>query len=89
MSVHTQMTTIAGVETFVARSGEGDRPVICVHGNPDSGEAWAALLARGDELGGVIVPDLPGFGRSERPDHACSTAPSTPTTGGSKASWTR
>lgn len=63
------MVDVAGIGTFVRRSGEGDGlPTILVHGNPDSSLEWLPLLARAGELGGpVIAPDLPGFGQSERP----------------------
>jgi pimeloyl-ACP methyl ester carboxylesterase len=42
--------------------------VLFVHGNPDTLEEWAPFLDRAGELGRVIVPDMPGFGRSARPD---------------------
>lgn len=60
--------TVAGVDTFLYDAGDGDVPVICVHGNPDSADTWLPLLRRTAELGRVIAPDLPGFGRSGRPD---------------------
>jgi pimeloyl-ACP methyl ester carboxylesterase len=59
--------TAAGVRTHVLDAGEGEDAVVCVHGNPDSGDLWKPLLARADRLGRVVAPDLPGFGRSERP----------------------
>jgi pimeloyl-ACP methyl ester carboxylesterase len=62
--------SVAGVDTHLYDVGTGDVPVVCVHGNPDSGEQWSPLLARAGELGRVIAPDLPGWGRSERPDPA-------------------
>jgi pimeloyl-ACP methyl ester carboxylesterase len=67
--VEESMVDVGGVGTFVRRSGEGDAlPTIFVHGNPDSSLEWLPFLARASELGGpVIAPDLPGFGRSERP----------------------
>jgi pimeloyl-ACP methyl ester carboxylesterase len=60
--------TVVGVDTFLYDAGTGDVPVICLHGNPDSADAWLPLLERTGELGRVIAPDLPGFGRSARPD---------------------
>ncbi|MCW2998987.1 MAG: alpha/beta hydrolase [Solirubrobacterales bacterium] len=62
--------TVAGVDTHVYDQGTGDVPVICLHGNPDSADQWAELLSRTDVLGRVIAPDLPGWGRSARPDPA-------------------
>ena len=54
-----------GIEYEV--TGEG-RPVILLHGFPDSGRLWRhqvpALAAAGFQ---VIVPDLRGYGRSDKP----------------------
>src|SRR5580704_9498682 len=54
-----------GIEYQV--TGEG-RPVILLHGFPDSGRLWRhqvpALAAAGFQ---VIVPDLRGYGRSDKP----------------------
>jgi pimeloyl-ACP methyl ester carboxylesterase len=58
---------VAGMRTAIADRGEG-APVLFVHGNPDTLEEWAPFLDRAGELGRVIVPDMPGFGRSARPD---------------------
>ena len=55
----------AGIEYEV--TGEG-RPVILLHGFPDSGRLWRnqvpVLAAAGFR---VIVPDLRGYGRSDKP----------------------
>ena len=55
-----------GIEYEV--TGEG-RPVVLLHGFPDSGRLWReqvpALAAAGFQ---VIVPDLRGYGRSSKPD---------------------
>lgn len=55
-----------GIEYEV--TGEG-RPVILLHGFPDSGRLWRhqvpALAAAGFK---VIVPDLRGYGRSDKPE---------------------
>jgi pimeloyl-ACP methyl ester carboxylesterase len=58
---------VAGLRTAVRESGTG-APVIFVHGNPDSADEWAPFLERSAELGQVIAPDMPGFGRSARPE---------------------
>jgi pimeloyl-ACP methyl ester carboxylesterase len=69
-SAASRRLTVTGVDTHVYDAGTGDVPVVCLHGNPDSADQWADLLARTGELGRVIAPDLPGWGRSERPDRA-------------------
>jgi len=55
-----------GIEYEV--TGEG-RPVVLLHGFPDSGRLWRhqapALADAGFQ---VIVPDLRGYGRSDKPD---------------------
>lgn len=55
-----------GIEYQV--TGQG-RPVVLLHGFPDSGRLWrhqaAALAGAGFQ---VIVPDLRGYGRSGKPD---------------------
>lgn len=50
------------------RSGDGGMPVVLLHGWPQTSWAWrrvAPLLATGFD---VVVPDLPGFGHSSKPN---------------------
>lgn len=55
-----------GIEYEV--SGEG-RPVILLHGFPDSGRLWRHQVPALTEAGfKVIVPDLRGYGRSDKPE---------------------
>jgi pimeloyl-ACP methyl ester carboxylesterase len=59
---------IAGIRTFLReRPGEGP-PAIFVHGNPTSSLDWVPFLERME--GPALAFDLPGFGRSGRPDPA-------------------
>jgi pimeloyl-ACP methyl ester carboxylesterase len=56
---------IDGVRVFYRRvAGEGTPTVYC-HGNPTHGEDWVPFLERG---GPAIAIDMPGWGRSDRPD---------------------
>jgi pimeloyl-ACP methyl ester carboxylesterase len=56
---------VDGVELFYRRvAGEGT-PVVYCHGNPTHGEDWVPFLERG---GPAIAIDMPGWGRSDRPD---------------------
>jgi pimeloyl-ACP methyl ester carboxylesterase len=58
---------IDGVRVFYRRvAGEGT-PVVYCHGNPTHGEDWLPFLGRG---GPAIAIDMPGWGRSDRPDAA-------------------
>src|SRR5438034_8507834 len=59
------VTNGVGIEVDVTGSG---RPVVLLHGFPDSGRLWRyqvpALVEAGFQ---VIVPDLRGSGRSDKP----------------------
>lgn len=58
---------VDGVRVFYRRvPGEGT-PVVYCHGNPTHGEDWLPFLERG---GPAIAIDMPGWGRSDRPDPA-------------------
>ena len=58
---------IDGVRVFYRRvAGEGT-PVVYCHGNPTHGEDWVPFMERG---GPSIAIDMPGWGRSARPDPA-------------------
>jgi pimeloyl-ACP methyl ester carboxylesterase len=59
---------VEGVRTFFQRT-QGDRiPTLFVHGNPTNGDDWLPFMR---ELSGpAIAPDLPGWGRSARPDYS-------------------
>ena len=59
--------TVDGVRVFYRRvAGEGTPTVYC-HGNPTHGEDWLPFLQRG---GPALAIDMPGWGRSDRPDPA-------------------
>ncbi len=63
---------VSGVGIEYEASGEG-QPVVLLHGFPDSGRLWRnqvpALAAAGFK---VIVPDMRGYGRSDRPPHVAA-----------------
>src|SRR6266550_8557399 len=58
----------AGTEIHYEVTGEGT-PVVLLHGFPDSGRLWRhqvpALTGAGYR---VIVPDMRGYGRSDKPE---------------------
>jgi pimeloyl-ACP methyl ester carboxylesterase len=59
---------VDGVGTEYEVTGEG-RPVVLLHGFPDSGRLWRHQVPALAEAGfQVIVPDLRGYGRSGKPD---------------------
>jgi epoxide hydrolase 4 len=55
-----------GIRFHVREAGEGD-PIVLLHGFPQSGDCWRGVADRLAERHRVIVPDLPGFGRSDPP----------------------
>jgi pimeloyl-ACP methyl ester carboxylesterase len=60
--------SIDGVRVFYRRvTGEGTPTVYC-HGNPTHGEDWIPFMERGS--GPSIAIDMPGWGRSDKPDPA-------------------
>jgi len=56
---------VDGVRAFGRRVGGEGTPVVYCHGNPTHGEDWLPFLERG---GPAIAIDMPGWGRSDRPD---------------------
>jgi pimeloyl-ACP methyl ester carboxylesterase len=62
----------AGIEYSVTGAG---RPVILLHGFPDSGRLWRNQVPVLADAGfQVIVPDLRGYGRSDKPGTARAVA---------------
>jgi pimeloyl-ACP methyl ester carboxylesterase len=57
---------VSGVRFYVREEGSGE-PVVLLHGFPQTGECWTAVAERLAKSRRVIVPDLPGFGRSDAP----------------------
>src|ERR1700691_1277167 len=59
---------VDGVSIAYEVTGEG-RPVVLLHGFPDSGRLWRHQVPALAEAGfQVIVPDLRGYGRSGQPE---------------------
>jgi pimeloyl-ACP methyl ester carboxylesterase len=59
---------VRGVRSLVRDSG-GERPeaVVFVHGNPGSSRDWLHLADHVSAFARVIAPDMPGFGRADKP----------------------
>lgn len=55
---------VAGRDVFVHDTGEGDVPLVLVHGFPGSSYDWAPLVPL--LAGRVIALDLPGYGFSDK-----------------------
>lgn len=58
---------VDGLRVYYVDEGEG-RPIVCFHGEPDWGYLYRKMIGPLVEAGyRVICPDLPGFGRSDKP----------------------
>lgn len=61
--------TINGLRTPCLDLGGGAREaVLFVHGNPGSGLDWTELAEACAPFARVLAPDMPGFGRADKPD---------------------
>ncbi len=65
--VSERRINVDGVEIFVreAPAPDGRPPVLYIHGVPTNADDWTAFLER---TGGIAL-DLPGFGRSDKPNN--------------------
>ncbi len=63
--------TIAGIRSPLIEGGkaEASEAVVFVHGNPGSSRDWEELAAQVSPFGRAIALDMPGFGRSQKPEH--------------------
>jgi pimeloyl-ACP methyl ester carboxylesterase len=66
-AIEERQLVVDGVRVFYRRVGGDGTPTVYCHGNPTHGEDWLPFLERG---GPALAIDLPGWGRSERPDTA-------------------
>ena len=57
---------IAGIKTHLVRAGKGE-PVILLHGLGASSYSWRFAVSELARRYEVFAPDLPGFGRSDKP----------------------
>ena len=58
---------VDGIRVFYRQVPGDGTPVVYCHGNPTHSEDWLPFLQRG---GAAIALDMPGWGRSDRPDPA-------------------
>lgn len=60
--------SIDGVRSHVLEGGpDGPDAVVFVHGNPGSSRDWRPLATAVSAVARVFVPDMPGFGRADKP----------------------
>jgi 3-oxoadipate enol-lactonase len=66
-------TTESGISIFFETAGEG-HPFVFVHANPCDHNMWLYQTARFSEYFRTVAMDLRGYGRSAKPEVACSFA---------------
>src|SRR5215831_6971013 len=59
-----------GAAFHVARTGSG-KPLLLLHGWPEFWLSWEPVMTRLAGRFSLIVPDLRGFGESDKPDGPC------------------
>ncbi len=61
---------VDGLNIFYRSGGQSDLPLVMLHGggSDHSGFAWKHVLQRLSETFSVVAIDLPGYGRSQRPE---------------------
>ena len=64
LGFETSRIRIGKISVHVARAGKG-RPLILLHGYPQSGEVWRQVASRLAQERMVVIPDLPGMGLSD------------------------
>jgi pimeloyl-ACP methyl ester carboxylesterase len=52
---------------LTAGPSDGADAVVFVHGNPGPASDWRDLLTRAGEFARAIAPDMPGYGRADKP----------------------
>ncbi len=60
---------IEGIRVFVREQGDGE-PIVMLHGIPTTSLLWKDQIPRLAAYGRAVAPDLPGYGRSDKPADA-------------------
>jgi pimeloyl-ACP methyl ester carboxylesterase len=67
LPIKTATANVNQVDIFYRDVGVGDETIILLHGFPETGDALAPAVASLGARYRLIIPDLRGFGRSQRP----------------------
>jgi len=67
--IRQSSVSVDGIRSLVRESGPSSsrEAVVFVHGNPGSGEDWVDLMGRVGTFARAVAPDMPGFGKADRP----------------------
>src|SRR5690348_10747749 len=69
-AIEGRTVEVAGLTIRTSERGTGSPPFVVLHHS--TGPLWTPFHDALAESGAVLAPDLPGYGRSERPDDARS-----------------
>ncbi len=67
--VHRLEHRIGGLRTPLLSAGDAGatEAVVFVHGNPGAGEDWRELVGGAGSFARALAPDMPGYGRADKP----------------------
>jgi pimeloyl-ACP methyl ester carboxylesterase len=76
--VYERVPLSTGITMNVALAGPEDAPpVILIHGFPESHRTWREIAPRLEDRFRLVMPDLRGFGQTDRPQDAAAYAADT------------
>ncbi|MEJ2156495.1 MAG: alpha/beta hydrolase [Desulfobacteraceae bacterium] len=67
LDIERHFCDAGGIRTFYLRAGSG-HPLVMLHGAGGCGVFWAPVIGRLSRHFSVIVPDVVGYGESDKPD---------------------
>jgi pimeloyl-ACP methyl ester carboxylesterase len=67
LDVERRFVDAGGVRTFYLSAGAG-RPLVMLHGAGGGGVFWAPVIGRLSRYFRIVVPDVVGYGESDKPD---------------------
>ena len=66
--IAAKQVSVNGINTVIRDAGgDTSSAVVFLHGNPGSGADWTQIMQPAAKISRVIAPDMPGFGRSDKP----------------------
>ena len=65
--MESKFADVNGIRLHYLAAGEGDDPVVLLHGFAETSHMWRLLIAELSDRHTVIAPDLRGFGQSSAP----------------------
>jgi pimeloyl-ACP methyl ester carboxylesterase len=72
--MESKFADVNGIRLHYLAAGEGDDPVVLLHGFAETSHMWRPLIAELSDHHTVIAPDLRGFGRSSAPSDGYTKA---------------